>query len=63
MTIESNQIHNVVRTYERSLQLSPSAWRDAEQAGYVEEDQISISAHACGLGVIHPIDEVHGIAT
>ena len=38
MAIEFNQIHNVVRTYQRAIHLSPSAGQDAEQAG------------ACGRG-------------
>lgn len=46
MVIEVNQIHNVVRTYQQAIQLPPSEREDTEQAGYMKEDQISISSVA-----------------
>ena len=61
MAIEFNQIHNVVRTYQRAIHLSPSAGQDAEQVGHVEEDQISISPDARERETIHLTDEVHGV--
>ena len=63
MTIESNQIHNVVCTYQQAIHLLPSAWQDAERMKHVEEGQISISSHARESGVIHLTDEVQSLAT
>lgn len=61
MAIEFTQIHNAVRTYQRAIQLPPSAQQDAEQAGHVGEDQISISPDTRKREPIHLIDEVPGI--
>lgn len=38
MAIEFTQIHNVVRTYQRAIEFSPSVRQDAEQAGQVKGD-------------------------
>jgi hypothetical protein len=45
MAIQFNQIHNVVRTYQRTIHLPPSARQDAGPVGHVGEDQIFISPH------------------
>jgi hypothetical protein len=58
MAIELNQIHNVVRTYQWAIQLSPPAQQESEQAGYVGEDQISISLDAHERNNIHLVNEV-----
>ena len=48
MANETNQIHNVVRTYQRAIHLPPSTRQDAEQAGHVKEDQQGTGSAVCG---------------
>ena len=59
MAIEFTQIHNVVRTYQRAIEISPSVRQDAEQAGQVKGDQVSISPDARERDSTHLIDEVY----
>ena len=42
MAIEFTQIHNGGRTYQRAIDIPLSARQDAEQAGNLTEEQISI---------------------
>ena len=56
MAIKFTQIHNVVRTYQRAIHLSPSARQDAEQGGHAGEDLISTSPDACERAHIHRLD-------
>jgi hypothetical protein len=58
MAIELNQIHNLVRTYQWAIQLSPPARQESEQAGYVGEDQISISLDAHERNNVHLVNNV-----
>jgi hypothetical protein len=58
MAIGLNQIHNVVRTYQRALRLLPFTRRSAEQAGHMEENLTSISPDVHGLDTINPVNEV-----
>ena len=46
MAIEFTHIHNVVRTYQRTIDILPSARQGAEQVRNEKEDQISISSDA-----------------
>lgn len=57
MAIEFTQIHNVVRTYQRAIHLSPSARQDAEQAGHAGADLTSTSPDACEREHLHRIDD------
>lgn len=57
MAIEFNQIHNVVRTYQWAIQLSPPARQEGGQVGYVGEDQISISLDAHERNNVHLVND------
>lgn len=45
MAIETNQIHNIVRTYQRTLHQEKSASHQTGAAAH-QEDRISVSAEA-----------------
>jgi len=46
MSIELGQIHNVVRTYQRVLNLGPSGSSKQDQSASEPEDRVSISPEA-----------------